>query len=527
MDRRTFVRIAGAGTGALSLDPAAALGRGPRSDAHPAPATLLVDPRPRFEFSPHLYMQFMEPLGATDGSVEASWDHDRDDWREDLVAATRDLGPDVIRWGGLFTRYYKWREGVGPTAERPWMYNHVWGGRESNRVGTHELVDFCRRVGAEPMLVVNFLSDGHREYARTVHGQDRRGDAREAADWVSYANDPDDAERIRHGVREPYGVKLWQLGNETNYSRDGFSLDEAIAHTLEFARAMRQRDPSIQLIGWGDDALHDGDFWAPAMLRRAGEHLDQVAIHMMGMIPASPDTLLRGFEYQKDPAGAWDELLEMTGRVERRLHTVRQIMQEHGPGKGLAITEGHLSLNPHNANPILQEWLSAVYHARTLNLYERNGDLVTMSTGADFAGTRWTVNAVQIPVPRGRSFLLPVAVVTRLYKRHRGAHGAAVAEVPAYLDVAASRDPDRVYLHVLNTSFHRPVETTLAVQGLRVRGGRVWEIAPEDPRAYVDRNNPTTFDPVERTLPAGDLPSWRFPPRSVSAVELDLEAGPG
>ena len=39
---------------------------------------VLVDPKPLFELSPYLYMQFMEPLGATDGSVEAAWDHLRD-----------------------------------------------------------------------------------------------------------------------------------------------------------------------------------------------------------------------------------------------------------------------------------------------------------------------------------------------------------------------------------------------------------------------------------------------------------------
>ena len=38
-----------------------------------------LDPTPLFELSPYLFMQFMEPLGATDGSVEAAWDHLRDD----------------------------------------------------------------------------------------------------------------------------------------------------------------------------------------------------------------------------------------------------------------------------------------------------------------------------------------------------------------------------------------------------------------------------------------------------------------
>ena len=144
-------------------------------------------------------MQFMEPLGATDSAVEASWDYDADDWRKDFVDVTRDLAPGAMRFGGLFSRYYKWREGIGPAARRPWMRNYVWGGKETNRVGTHEFVDFCRRVGAEPFYCVNFLSDGEKRYRTTQEG-DRTGDAREAADWVSYANDPDHRERKANGA---------------------------------------------------------------------------------------------------------------------------------------------------------------------------------------------------------------------------------------------------------------------------------------------------------------------------------------
>jgi hypothetical protein len=51
--------------------------------------SLTVNPTPRFELSPRLFMQFMEPLGATDGSVEAAWDHLRDQWREGV--GPRDL----------------------------------------------------------------------------------------------------------------------------------------------------------------------------------------------------------------------------------------------------------------------------------------------------------------------------------------------------------------------------------------------------------------------------------------------------
>src|SRR5436305_5510413 len=114
------------------------------------PDAIVVDPTPQFEISPHLYLQFMEPLGVTDPSVEAAWDYDADDWRKDFVETTRDLSPGMLRFGGLVSRYYKWHEGVGPPSKRPPYRNYVWGGKETHRVGTHESVDFCRRVGAEP-----------------------------------------------------------------------------------------------------------------------------------------------------------------------------------------------------------------------------------------------------------------------------------------------------------------------------------------------------------------------------------------
>ena len=82
-------------------------------------APLVVDPVPLFELSPYLYMQFMEPLGATDGSVEAAWDHLSDRWRDDVVAVTRELAPTMMRWGGIFADFYRWREGVGPRDTRP------------------------------------------------------------------------------------------------------------------------------------------------------------------------------------------------------------------------------------------------------------------------------------------------------------------------------------------------------------------------------------------------------------------------
>ncbi len=499
-----------------------------------AEEAIAIDPEPRYEISPTFYMQFMEPLGITDGSVEAAWDYNIDDWRADLIEVVRDLSPDVIRWGGAFIRYYKWREGVGPVERRPPMYNYVWGGKETNRVGTGEFVDFCRRVGAEPLMCVNLLSDGVKAYWKTIHGENRSADAQEGADWVSYANDPDNKERLNHGVKEPYNMKLWQLGNECSYLyEEGFTLDQSIERVKEFSKAMKERDPSIKIIGWGDvrnpEKLHaetpkddpEIQFWAPEMLKRAGEYLDFISMHMMGIYPHD-NSFIRGFEYQKEPEKAWEKFLELSSIADFRIKAMKEAIDSVGSNIGIAVTEGHLSLQPYNANSILTEWLSAAYHARTMNTYLRHGDRVKICTGADFCGTRWTVNAVMMPVPRGRSFLLPIGSIMRLFKKNIGTHGLSVLSGPSGLDVAASRNNSKIFLHVLNMNYSDPVRTSFSLGGATIIKGKIHQIAPENPRAYVNQNQPDVFDPETINLNSKEPVEWTFPARSVSAVELDI-----
>src|SRR5687767_3593676 len=136
--RRAFLKT----TSLSGLALASAAARAQAAASEDKTTSITIDPKPLFELSPHLYMQFMEPLGATDASMEAAWSYDADDWRSDFIATTKDLAPGMLRFGGLLSRYYKWREGVGPPRERPWYRNYVWGGKETHRVGTHEFVDF-------------------------------------------------------------------------------------------------------------------------------------------------------------------------------------------------------------------------------------------------------------------------------------------------------------------------------------------------------------------------------------------------
>lgn len=488
------------------------------------PGMIAIDPTDLFPISPYLSMQFMEALGVTDSAVAAAWDDDAQEWRRDFVEIVSDLAPGAIRWGGLMSRYYRWREGVGPRDRRPHMRNHQWGGWETNQVGSVELAALCRRVNADPIFSVNFLSDGHARFSHMRDGN-RTGDAREAADWVSYCNDPDSAARRAHGHAAPLGVKLWQLGNETSYGDAGFTKLEAIDQTIAFARAMRARDPSIKLIGWGDRGRSDDpSLWAGDMLRRAGEHLDYIAIHMMQQLPRRPDTVLHSRRYQDAPRQAWAELMAMTNGIEERLVELEGIIAAAGTETAIAVTEGHLSLAPHNTNPILEEWLTGVYHARALNIYQRHGRMVRIATAADFMGTRWSVVAVRLPVPGGRSYLTPVGSVMRLFGRHNGEAAVAVVASPSDLDIAASRGGDTIYLHVANLRDDRGVDAELSVNGRAITGGRVFEIAPERLRQAVTSEEPNVFAPRERPLPTAPRVQWRFPAGSVSAVELRVRS---
>src|SRR4051812_31358678 len=458
-------------------------------------------------------MQFMEPLGATDGSVEAAWDHVRGAWREDVLDVTKDLAPTMMRWGGIFADYYRWREGVGPRSARQPVINLLWGGIESNQVGTGEFVGFCREVGAEPLVCVNFESDGRRQYMQSGSSI-RTADAREAAEWVSYCNAPENAERRAHGMALPYDVRHWQIGNETSYDKNGFDLETAARKTVEFATAMRRADSSIRLIAWGDSG------WAGRMAEVAGEHVQYLAFHHM-LDPDDPRRpVLRGELYRQDPDATWAQLMKAWELTDAKIRGMREAIK--GRPLPLALTECHFTIPGRDRCDVLATWAAGVSYARILNNHQRHGDVLKIATAADFCGTRWQNNAVMIPVPRGNTpaYLQPVARVMRLYRRHSGSHAIRVAGAPDALDVVASRRDDTVFLHVANTLRTRAVRAVLQVQGHGIRGGRVFEISGETTGELSYLNSAQVMNTTERVLATGA--SWEFPAASVSAVELEL-----
>ncbi|QQA42704.1 alpha-L-arabinofuranosidase [Pelagovum pacificum] len=481
-------------------------------------SSLKIDTTPKHEFSPRFYMQFMEPLGHTDSSVAACWNVLEDKWRDDFVEVVSDLKPSSIRWGGILTGFWKWREGVGDPKDRVPMVNYLWGGVETNRVGVHEFLDFCEMVGAEPIMGINFAGDGRPEYIETALGEKRAGTPEEAADLVSYCNDPDHAERKANGRDKPWNVRTWQIGNETSYPKAGerFDRHENAEQYVAFAKAMRERDPSITLIGWGDLERDTNESWTPTLLEAAGETIDMVAIHMMHQNPKDPDTPLRGRKYRDDYTKTWDALTEQYQSVESKLIGARETIEGINPKIRLAITEGHLSIQPHNKNEVLREWITGLFHARTLTLYERHSDILDIVTLADFAGQSWLVNAVLLGSPAEQPYLLPVGHVMRLFAHHVGTHGVEVESDDADLCVSATREGDKLFLHVANLDFEAEKTLSTGVTGK----GTVHQIAPGKLDAYIDSTNLDVF--AVETREVADASSVTLPPASVAAIVIDL-----
>ena len=92
-------------------------------------------------------------------------------WRRDVVEAVRALNPGVIRFGGSALDdsnlgEFDWRDAVGdPDSRKPFR---AWGGLQPTGAGLEEIVQFCRLVGAEPLICVRITGRNPRDAADEV-----------------------------------------------------------------------------------------------------------------------------------------------------------------------------------------------------------------------------------------------------------------------------------------------------------------------------------------------------------------------
>jgi len=223
--------------------------------------------------SPRLFGTLVEHMGRCvyegifdPGDVNA----DASGIRTDVVDLTRELGVGPVRYpGGNFVSGYDWQEGVGP--ERTARLDLAWHSIEPNTFGLHEFMDWTTRVGAEPMLAVNLGTRG----------------VAEAVELVEYANLPGGTRfadlRRANGAEEPFGIKLWCLGNEMDgpWQIGHRSAAEYGSTAAQAARAMKFVDPSIELVicGSSHDRMPTFGSWERTVLELAYDDIDYISMH--------------------------------------------------------------------------------------------------------------------------------------------------------------------------------------------------------------------------------------------------------
>ena len=484
--------------------------------------TLKINKEKKHTISPYLYMQFMEPLGVADTSVDAAWDFVENDWFPEVIDKVKELAPTMVRFGGCFASYYHWREAVGPMKDRVPMVNYAWSGLYHNRVGTHEFLDFCRRVNAEPLIVANMESEGLDFWQHPKNDTVRMGTAEEAADWVAYCNDPNNAERIKNGAEQPFGVKYWQVGNETCYRtvgyrnnerHYGFTADQCYETTNRFADAMRKVDPTIKLIGWGDNkGAHDKANWCKTM--SGVEGIDMIAFHhhFNSGLENSP---LTGTEYRDNYECTWIHLMNAYKSLDAHI----SMMRDNCGGKRLAMTEGHYALPGRNRNEVLSSWGAGVSYARCLNTIMRHSDVLEIATMADFFGNVWQVNALMLPTPirAGKPYLQPVGAVMSLFGKYQGKQALDIT-YKGNADIVASATDNKIYLHLANIDMKRAQEIELDLDGAAVAHAEMHYIA-ENPATEITPVNTDVFAVKDMPITGNRI---TLPPAAVAAVEITL-----
>lgn len=260
-----------------------------------------------------IYGSFIEHLGRAvyNGIYEPTHESaDDKGFRGDTLALVKELGVPVVRYpGGNFVSGYNWEDGIGDRAKRPRKLDLAWLSVESNEVGIDEFQEWARRAGTEVMMAVNLGTRG----------------ADEARNCIEYCNATTDSYyanlRRQNGFEEPFGIKLWCLGNEM----DG---DWQICHktaeeygrvATETAKVLKWVDPSIELVACGSSDHHMPTFgeWERTVLDHTYDYIDYLSLHCYyGNYRGTEDFLARAEDmdrFIKETASICDEIKAKKG----------------------------------------------------------------------------------------------------------------------------------------------------------------------------------------------------------------------
>ena len=155
-------------------------------------------------------------------------------WRIDVVEKLKQVSPSIVRFpGGCFVSFFNWENSIGNRDRREPQPSFYWGGLEENDVGLDEFLSLSKLVGFTPQICFNMMTS----------------EPFKARQLVEYLNSPENVGmgrlRMLNGVREPYGVKFFEMDNEPGRK---WTACQYAQECVAFAREMRLADPSIELM---------------------------------------------------------------------------------------------------------------------------------------------------------------------------------------------------------------------------------------------------------------------------------------
>ena len=368
---------------------------------------------------PSLYGYFFDNCG--EGIYPGVWVEPNskiandDGLRLDVSNALTKLGPSALRWpGGWYADLHHWRDGIGPRNARPKSLNPArwdkakkrYGVTESNQFGFEEYMRFCRKIGSEPYLCINMITDT----------------AREAFHWVEYSNWDGDTFytklREKNGSKEPHRVRFWNIGNESAASPEGYAQD-----FLKFANAMKRVDGKIEIIAAASGVGNDWSAWNPwnqrlmEQLKDYIQYIDHLAFHYY--VDAGRVVDFSDEQY-------YEELAHYYVYEDLILNTLR-IADFYSRGKkrlGLVIDEwGRVGSPEDRMWTVVNTFREAMLSASILNLFNKYSNRIAMAN----VSTMINSGHCLIYADEQGMFLTPNYYVWDMYKAHK--NGTALATI--------------------------------------------------------------------------------------------------
>jgi alpha-L-arabinofuranosidase len=236
---------------------------------------LIQQPHVRADFDRNVLGAFLEHLGRavyTGVYQPGSPLSDANGFRTDVVREVKEMNVPITRYpGGNFVSGYNWLDGVGPKAQRPTVLERAWNSIETNQFGTNEFIDWCRMVGTEPLLGMNFgtgsveMAVAYTEYCNLERG----------TKWSDL--------RRSHGYEKPHNVRYWCLGNEMdgNWQIGQLQAREYGRKARDAAKQMRVIDPKLQLIACGSSGTGMSQYliWDREVLEECFDMVDGISLH--------------------------------------------------------------------------------------------------------------------------------------------------------------------------------------------------------------------------------------------------------